>query len=302
MKLAALLEEHNILVHMDWRGLDEAIEALLETFGPRLGRLDGAKIRERLLEVESELPRPLGHGVHIPHTRLAGLEQTLVAVGTCEQGLVRRPDDDELVHLVFLVLTPKTQAAGMLQTMAAIARLVQIQENRKALVSTTSAARLLRILEESGIEVKKAVVAADLMNPAPVVLRPDMMLRQAVAALGANREEALPVVDEASGELLGEVSARMVLQVGLPKYMKLVTDPQILSDFEPFEAFYRREDELPVEDVMGGDIVRLAPETPIEIVAHEMLSQHRGRAYVVRDAKLLGVVTRTDIVRKVLTL
>jgi CBS domain-containing protein len=43
-------------------------------------------------------------------------------------------------------------------------------------------------------------------------------------------------------------------------------------------------------------------ETPVEIVAHEMITKHSQRAYVVKDDKLLGIIYRKDIVRKVLYL
>ena len=53
---------------------------------------------------------------------------------------------------------------------------------------------------------------------------------------------------------------------------------------------------------MNQNALRLAPYTPAEIVAHEMLTQRSERAYVVQDKKLVGVVYRKDIVRKVLNL
>ena len=53
---------------------------------------------------------------------------------------------------------------------------------------------------------------------------------------------------------------------------------------------------------MKEEILRLAPETPVEIVAHEMVTQKCERAYIVEEKKLIGVVYRKDIVRKVLNL
>jgi PTS system nitrogen regulatory IIA component len=302
VKLAALLDEQNIRIHLDARDMESAIRMLVDSFRDRLAGLDPDRVCERLLEAESNLPVPLGHDVRIPHARIGGIDQILMAVGTSAEGIPLVSDQNLRVHLVFVIITPKTQAAVMLQTLSAIARLVQNNENRKALVSTTSPARFLRILEESGIEVKKAIIAADLMCAAPALLTPEMTLNQAVDALGNSREEGLPVVESGTGEIVGELSARKILEIGLPKYMKLISDPTVLSDFEPFEAYYRKEDDLTVRDVLFSDVLRLAPETPVEIVAHEMLSHRCGRAYVVRDRKLLGVVYRKDIIRKVLML
>ena len=303
MKLAALLDENHILIHMESGTFAEALAALVDSVGPLLGRLNPEKVCQRLLEVEAEMTVAPGNGVRIPHARLGGVERLVLALGTSEQGIPPPPgiEGEDRIHLIFLILTPKTESAVMLQTMASIARLVSVEEHRKALVSTKSPARALRILEESGIEVKKVIVAGDLMNPVAHVVAPNMTLRQVVAALVGCGEEGLPVVDE-GGELLGDISTRTLIQIGLPKYMDLITNPAVLSDFQPFESFYRREDTLTAGEVVDRQAPHLPPETPVEIVAHEMMTKGCERAYVVRDRSLIGVVHRKDIVRKVLYL
>lgn len=302
MKLAALVDENTILVHLDTDSYEGAVSRIVASLGERLGKLTPERVTERLLAVEGELPIPLGHGVRIPHARLGGINTLLLAIGTSQEGIpVDSTSSDERVQLIFVILTPKTQSALMLQTMSSIARLVNNEEIRKALVSTTTAARFVRILEESGIQVKKAIVAADLMNPVRFFVRPDMTLRQVVELLSSSREEGLPVVGE-QDEFLGDISTRMVIEVGLPKYMNLISDAKILSEFEPFEAFYKKEDSTTADDVMNPNAVRLVSDTPVEIVAHELLTQHSERAYVVDEKKLIGIVYRKDIVRKVLNL
>lgn len=301
MKLAALFSEKNILIHMTSATYPDAISELVGSLGENLGRLAPEMIRERLLEVEAELPMSPGHGVRIPHARLAGLNRLLMAIGTSVEGIPIDPAGREMAHLIFLVLTPKTQSTVMLQTLSSIARLVSVESNRKAMISTTAPARLLRILEESGIQVKKAIVTADLMNLPMVTIRPDATLRQVAQTLSFSEEEGLPVVSE-EGELLGDISTRMVIEVGLPKYMNLISDPQVLSEFEPFEAFYRKEDTLTAREVMNPGPLCVEPDTPVEILAHEMITKRSERAYVVDDKQLVGVVYRKDIVRKVLNL
>jgi len=301
VKLASLFSEENILIHMEAAGLGDAIRRLVESFGDGLGRLNAETVCERLIQGEESLPIPPGHGVRIPHARLAGLDRLLLAIGTSQEGIPATADSKERVNLIFLVLTPKMQSTLMLQTMASIARLVLNEENRRALISTTSPQRVLRILEETGIEIKKAVIAANLMNPVEFSVTPNMTLRQVVRVLAECREEGVPVVS-AEGELLGDISTRMVIEIGLPKYMNLISNPNVLSEFEPFEAFYKKEDSLTAEEVMNREILRLAPETPVEIVAHEMLTKYCERAYIVKDKKPIGIVYRKDIVRKVLFL
>ncbi|MFP4382147.1 MAG: CBS domain-containing protein [Candidatus Sumerlaeia bacterium] len=301
MKLASLLSEDRIMVHMKAENMNEAIGRLVETFGDDLGRLKPEAVTRQLIEVEDSMPTDIGHGVRIPHARLVGLDRLLLAVGTSQEGITIREDSEDKARLIFIILTPKIQSTLMLQTMSSISRLVSNEANRKALVSTTTSQRIKGIIEETGIEVKRAIIAADLMNPPEFTIKPDMTLRDVVRVMVKCKEEGLPVINE-EGELLGDLSTRMVIEVGLPKYMKMITDPNVLSEFEPFEAFYKKEDSLTAEEVMNREVLRLAPETPVEIVAHEMITKRCERAYIVEDKNLTGVVYRKDIVRKVLHL
>jgi PTS system nitrogen regulatory IIA component len=301
VKLASLLSEENILIHLKAENLNDAIRQLVESFGEKLGRLDPANVTRQLIEIEESLPTPLGNGVRLPHARLAGLDHLLLALATSQEGIPAAEEGGPRAHLVFCILTPKIQSTLMLQTMASIARLVSNEENRKALVSTTTVQRALGIIEETGIEVKRAIIAADLMNPVEYFTPPELTLRQVVRVLVRSGEEGIPVVG-VDGELLGDLSTRKAIEVGLPKYMKLISDSNVLSEFEHFEAFYKKEDELTAEEIMNRDVLRLPPQTAVEIVAHEMLTKHSERAYVVQDKKLLGVIYRKDIVRKVLHL
>lgn len=300
MKLAALFKEQNVLIHMDCSTLEEAIRALVRSLGDEIGHMDLEKICQRLLQAEVDLPVSPGHGVRIPHARLLGVDRLTLAMGTIQEG-VTVPGKEERANLIFLILAPKTQSTELLQTMASIVRLVHNPEDRKALISTTTPARALRILEESGIEIKKAIVAADLMTTPDYTVTAQMTLRQVAEAMVGSQEDGVPVLT-ASGELLGEISARILIEIGLPKYMNLITNPKLLSDFQPFEAFYKKEDSTTAEEVVNREIVRVPPETPVEIAAHEMLSKHCQRGYVVRDGRLLGVIHRKDFVRKVLYL
>lgn len=301
VKLAGLISEDNIRTHMTSSSYRAALMELVGTFAEDMGTMSPEAICERLLQIEEGMATKLDHGVRIPHARLSGIHNVYLAIGTSRDGIPDDNQDEEKVHLIFILITPKTQSTLMLQTMASIARLIQNEGNRRALLATRSAQRVVRILEDSGIEVKKAIIGADLMKKPEYVLHPEMTLRLVVRDLVKSDEEGLPVIDD-SGELLGDISTRMVIEVGLPKYMNLISNSKVLSEFEPFEAFYRKEDTLKAQDIMNPNVLRLAPETPVEIVAHEMLTHTCERAYIVEEKILKGVVYRKNIVRKVLDL
>ena len=50
-----------------------------------------------------------------------------------------------------------------------------------------------------------------------------------------------------------------------------------------------------VEAAMSIDVYKIAPETPLDEVAHEMASSKYGSAIVVLDRKVVGILTTVDV-------
>ncbi|MGQ5491108.1 CBS domain-containing protein, partial [Thauera sp. ZXT1-4] len=58
-------------------------------------------------------------------------------------------------------------------------------------------------------------------------------------------------------------------------------------------------DAMQVRDVMSRDIVAVTPDTPITDVLRIMSAKNIGRVPVVENETLVGIVTRTDILKVV---
>lgn len=75
-----------------------------------------------VLEREAEMGTSLGHGIAVPHARIEGLKNAVVAVGLAPRGIAFDGVDLEPTRVVFLILTPFRETDTQLQIMAAIAR------------------------------------------------------------------------------------------------------------------------------------------------------------------------------------
>jgi PTS system nitrogen regulatory IIA component len=162
-----------------------------------------------------------------------------------------------------------------------------------------SPARLLRFIEESGIDVKKTLVAADIMQPVTHTVRIDTVLARAVDVLVAAPDEGIPVLD-GHGRLAGELTSRELLKLGMPKYLDLIVNPAMLESFEPFENFFKHENTMTVREVCRRDIVTVPPGAPVVQVTHLMMTRQKRRVYVVDQHELRGVIYRKDIIARVL--
>jgi len=114
---------------------------------------------------------------------------------------------------------------------------------------------------------------------------------------------AVPVVDE-DGNLLGMVSEGDLMrhygahhQSRRAWFLNQLAEGQKLApDF--LQAI--RLDQLPAKDLMVSPVISAAPETPLSEVVDLMLTHKIKRVAIVENGKLLGLVSRADLVRRII--
>jgi mannitol/fructose-specific phosphotransferase system IIA component (Ntr-type) len=85
--------------------------------------LNGEHVEALAWEREQVAATGIGHGVALPHARVAGLAQPMVVVGMSDAGIDFDAPDGRLAHLVFLLLTPAEDPTAQLDLSASIAEL-----------------------------------------------------------------------------------------------------------------------------------------------------------------------------------
>lgn len=85
-------------------------------------KLDAGSIEIAAWEREKTAATGIGNGVALPHARVAGLTQPLIAVGLSEAGIDFDAPDGEPAHVIFLILTPRDQPNAQLQLASELAR------------------------------------------------------------------------------------------------------------------------------------------------------------------------------------
>ena len=110
---------------------------------------DPVDLARRLVEREKLGCTGLGNGIAIPHCKLAGLENVLLAVGVSKEGVDFHALDGKPVRLIFLVLSPAEAPAGHLQALARISRLVRTPGITEGILSAASPDQIGRLLLEA---------------------------------------------------------------------------------------------------------------------------------------------------------
>ena len=120
-----------------------------------------------------------------------------------------------------------------------------------------------------------------MQSPVTTVNR-DMTVGEAIITLADRHISALPVVD-GTGRMIGVLSTTDILDA-----------EAAASDHAARDQLF---DDTRVEDLMTTRPLTIAPESDVREAARQMLYGDVHRLFVEEDDRLVGVISRTDVVR-----
>ncbi len=101
------------------------------------GRLsDVEDLYDKLWEREQLGSTGIGAGVAVPHCKMTGIDQVLVAVALLREAVEFGAIDDQPVQLVFAVVSPEDQPAAHLHCLAAISKWIKADRHVERLLET----------------------------------------------------------------------------------------------------------------------------------------------------------------------
>ena len=139
--------------------------------------------------------------------------------------------------------------------------------------------------------------AVDVMTPDPVTVRPDSPVMEAVRLMLQRRFSGMPVVDE-TGTVVGIVTEGDLLrraetgtQRRRSRWIEFLIGPGRLAT-EYMHACGRK-----VDEVMTQPVQTVTENTPLDEIVQVMERHRIKRVPVVRDGKLVGIVSRANLLR-----
>ena len=144
--------------------------------------------------------------------------------------------------------------------------------------------------------------AADVMVTNVITVGPDANVQDVAHLLLTNRISAVPVVG-ADGKLAGIVSEGDLMrraEVGTGRrhswWLAMLTGRETLA------AEYVREHSRKIADIMTRSVVTAAPETPLQDVATLLEKNGIKRVPIVKDGKVVGIVSRANLLQALASL
>jgi mannitol/fructose-specific phosphotransferase system IIA component (Ntr-type) len=127
---------------------------VLRAFAARLAEFgivrDEEELFQRLREREQLSSTGIGAGIAIPHCKMAGLRQAVLAVGLAPRGVEFGAADGQPVRLFFLAVSPEAAPAEHLRVLAAISRWIKTGRHAERILEMHDPREIYRFLDEEG--------------------------------------------------------------------------------------------------------------------------------------------------------
>lgn len=127
------------------------------------------------------------------------------------------------------------------------------------------------------------MLVGERMTKRPITTAPDTPIEEALKVMRESKVRRLPVVDK-KGKLVGIVAEKDLLYVS----------PSPATSLSIHELHYLIS-RIKVQDVMTRDVITGTEHTPLEEAARVMADNKIGSLPVMRDDKLVGIITETDV-------
>jgi CBS domain-containing protein/mannitol/fructose-specific phosphotransferase system IIA component (Ntr-type) len=288
MQLIELLPRQHIVAPLRATTLREALSELLECLDRTGGVLDVEEVERGLQGPRARDIVAASPDVVLPHYRSDAVERLIVGLGLAPHGLdASEHGIESRPRLVALILAPRHSASLYLQTVSMLARLLRDPDVLERLIGAKSAEEVRQLAELADLRLQPRLTVRDIMSHHVEAVKPGTPVRDAIDIMVLRRVRALPVLGEKE-EVLGLITERDIMRGLLPQ------TPRAGAETGAAGA----ADTMRVKDIMTRSVLCISEELGIEEAASMMLNKDVEQFPVTSEGRLVGFVTRGDVIRK----
>ena len=306
MKLSSYLDPKLIFTDLEGQDKEEIIIEMIDRAACHDKGLAAMKARvtKGVIDREREISTAMGMGIAIPHARVEGFTDFIIALGIvkkpvkCQVAALHREED---VKLFVLIVSEVLKNKRMLKMISGIMKIaVKNPDTLQRIKSSGNPHEIFELIKDAEIEIDGRITAEDVLSPDLMPAHPADTLEKVAKRLIIEERTGLPVVGEC-GNFLGEITERELIEFGMPKYISVMQDLSFLTVGEPFEEYLVNEKIATIEELYRRkDLLVVDRKAPIMEICFLMVNKGKTRIYVVEDGRYYGMIQRSDIIKKVL--
>ena len=145
--------------------------------------------------------------------------------------------------------------------------------------------------------------AKDIMTHDPITVGPKTTVREIAELLINHKISGLPVVDD-EGEVLGMVSEgdlmRKEIAPKAPEMLSILGAIIYYDGLKEYREAFRKMSATTTEEIMTSKVIAVQPDEDISQVGQLMLDHQIKRVPVLLDNRLVGIISRSDMVKMML--
>lgn len=296
IRLTNLFKPEDIIHHIDADSDEEVVRQLLERLAIRygVGSVDDATaaVMDRIAKSDVIV----GPGLAVPHARLEGLGSLRIAIATSADGV---KVDNTRCQVIILILVPVDMPGAYMQALQGIAKVCDKPNAAEIIAKLKTPLEVWQYFDAGGHKIPDHLESRHIMTEPKIWLEENDSLARAIDLFLEHNASELPVLD-AEKELIGVVTTSQLVRVCLPEYLMWMDDMTPFLNFEPFAEIIRRESSTWLNDIMISDFAEVTEDAPAILAMKEIGRKQTDFAYVVKNRKLVGIISLHEFLRCVL--
>lgn len=305
MKLSSYLSEDKIISNLKGETFEELITNLLKELAKtnKQVKVEQEIMKRAILKRESEASTYIGNGVAIPHARLEYFDDIIVSIAFPEKHVTMKNvmGEEEPVDFIVLIVADVLKNKNILKIMSGISRLcLKNKDVFKEILKYKSPEKTIEILNKMKIEINHNITAEDLFTTSILPAKENNTLEDIAKRIIMDRVSGIPVVDN-HNNFLGEITEQELISFGMPKHTTILNDLSFLTVGEPFENYLVNEKITTIKDLYRTEgIITIDKDASLMEISYIFMNKGVTRIYVLENNKYVGLIFRSDIIKKIL--
>ena len=151
MVLSKKIEVKNIITSCDcknrWELIDNLINHLVDN--NTINNANSEYIKESIIDREKKMSTGIGNSVAIPHCTTKSVDDVILAMAVLEKGISFNSIDNLPAQIIILLITPQSKNNIHIQTLTAVAKLLDKPNVKEQILEQTDPHAILKIIKQN---------------------------------------------------------------------------------------------------------------------------------------------------------